>query len=63
MRSQVLVDDVYYVEAMIPHHSITILTSERAQIKDPRVRVLADNIIVAQKRELHEMKRLINDLR
>ncbi|CAM3822508.1 MULTISPECIES: DUF305 domain-containing protein [Mesobacillus] len=62
LRSQVLVDDVDYMEAMIPHHSIAILTSERAQITDPRVRSLADSIIKAQKKEISEMKKLIDDL-
>ncbi|WP_064092996.1 DUF305 domain-containing protein [Rossellomorea aquimaris] len=62
LRSQTLVDDVDYMEAMIPHHSIAILTSERAQITDPRVRDLADGIIKAQKKEIAEMKKLIKDL-
>jgi uncharacterized protein (DUF305 family) len=62
VRSQTLVDDVDYMEAMIPHHSIAILTSERAQISDPRVRELADSIIKAQREEISEMKRLIEDL-
>lgn len=62
VRSQVLVDDVDYMEAMIPHHSIAILTSSRAQIEDPRVRELADEIISAQEREIAEMKKLIEEL-
>lgn len=62
LRSQVTVGDVSYMKAMIPHHSIAILTSERAQIKDPRVRKLADGIIDAQVREIAEMKALIADL-
>jgi ABC-type uncharacterized transport system permease subunit len=62
VRSQTLVDDVDYMEAMIPHHSIAILTSERAQIEDPRVRDLADAIIEAQREEIAEMKRLIEEL-
>ncbi|WP_206455750.1 DUF305 domain-containing protein [Aurantimonas marina] len=62
VRSQVTVDDVDYMEAMIPHHSIAILTSERAQISDPRVRKLADEIIKAQVLEIAEMKALIADL-
>ncbi len=48
---------------MIPHHSIAILTSERASIEDKRVRELADGIIKAQRREIKEMKWLINDIR
>ena len=62
MRNQTTIDDVDYMEGMIPHHSIAILASERAKITDPRVRELADEIIAAQKREIDEMKRLIEDL-
>lgn len=51
VRSQVTVDDVAYMKAMIPHHSIAILTSGRAHISDPRVRKLADGIIETQKRK------------
>lgn len=62
VRSQVTVHDVSYMEAMIPHHSIAILTSERARIADPRVRRLADGIIETQRKEILEMKALIQDL-
>lgn len=62
VRSQATVDDAEYMKAMIPHHSIAILTSERAQISDPRVRKLADEIIEAQEREIAEMKYLVRDL-
>jgi uncharacterized protein (DUF305 family) len=62
VRSQETVDDVSYMRAMIPHHSIAIMTSERAHIRDPRVRELADQIISAQVREIGEMERLIADL-
>ncbi len=62
MRSQATVADVSWMRAMIPHHSIAILTSERATITDPRVRELADEIIEAQRREIDEMKALIADL-
>lgn len=59
VRSQETVGDVAYMKAMIPHHSIAIVTSERAHIRDPEVRVLADRIIEAQVREIAEMDRLI----
>lgn len=62
VRSQETVDDVSYMKAMIPHHSIAIMTSSRAHIKDPRVRKLADGIIEAQVREIKEMKQLIAEL-
>ena len=59
VRSQQTVGDVAYMKAMIPHHSIAVLTSERAHIRDARVRKLADQIIAAQLREIGEMKALI----
>jgi uncharacterized protein (DUF305 family) len=62
VRSQATVADVAYMKSMIPHHSIAILTSERAHISDPRVRKLADGIIETQRREIAEMKALIADL-
>lgn len=63
VRSQITVSGVDYMEGMIPHHSIAILTSERADIRDARVRELADEIIEAQHREIREMEWLIADIR
>jgi hypothetical protein len=62
VRSQVTVSGPSYMRAMIPHHSIAIMTSERAQIRDPRVRKLAHEIIEAQRREIAEMHYLIADV-
>ena len=62
VRSQETVEDLSWMRAMIPHHSIAILTSERAHLSDPRVRELADGIIEAQKREIGEMEALIAEL-
>jgi signal transduction histidine kinase len=62
VRSQRTVGDVAYMKAMIPHHSIAVLTSERAHIRDPRVRKLADEIIRNQMEEIAQMKKLIAEL-
>ena len=62
VRSQETVYDDDYMRAMIPHHTIAILTSTNAHIRDPRVRQLADSIIEAQVLEIAEMKQLIKDL-
>ena len=62
LRSQTTVQDVSWMRAMIPHHSIAILTSERAEISDPRVQKLAQDIIEAQRLEIAEMNALIADL-
>ena len=57
-----IVGDVLWMKAMIPHHSIAILTSERAKIEDPEVKKLANDIIEAQKKEIQEMKAMIQRL-
>ena len=62
VRSQVTVGDTSYMRAMIPHHSIAIMTSSRANISDPRVRKLADEIIYAQDKEIAEMRYLIDSI-
>lgn len=62
VRSQTTVEDVSWMKAMVPHHSIAILTSERARLSDPRVRELADEIIESQRREIEEMRTLIQEL-
>ncbi len=62
VRSQATVEDVSWMKAMIPHHSVAILTSERANISDQRARKLADQIVESQRREIDEMKALIKDL-
>lgn len=62
MRSQSTVEDVSWMKAMIPHHSIAILTSERANLSDPRVQELAKSIVEAQRKEIDEMKKLIEEL-
>ena len=60
VRSQTTVGDTSYMRAMIPHHSIAIMTSSRANIEDTRVRKLADEIIYAQDKEIAQMRYLVN---
>lgn len=62
VRSQVTVQETSYMDGMIPHHSIAILTSERSQIDDVRVCDLAVEIIEAQRREIAEMEWLVDDI-
>ena len=62
VRSQTTVEDESWMRAMIPHHSIAILTSERAGINDVRVQELANEIIKAQRREIKEMEWLLEDI-
>ena len=62
VRSQSTVEDVAWMKAMIPHHSIAILTSSRADISDPRVKKLAEEIVQAQNKEIAEMRWLVADI-
>lgn len=57
-----IIGDILWMKAMIPHHSIAILTSGRADIKDPEVKKLAEDIIEAQRKEIEEMKSMIKRL-
>ena len=61
VRSQTTVSDVAWMKAMIPHHSIAILTSKRANLKDPEVKKLANDSIEAQEKEIEQMKKLIEE--
>lgn len=61
-RTQLFIDDERYMKAMVPHHSIAILTSERADIDDVRVRELANQIIETQRLEIKEMEWLLQDI-
>ncbi|QQX77024.1 MULTISPECIES: DUF305 domain-containing protein [Aequorivita] len=62
VRQQQPIGDILWMKAMIPHHSIAILTSKRADIEDPEVKLLAEEIIKAQEREIEEMKGYIKRL-
>ncbi len=59
LRTQMFIADNQYMQAMIPHHSSAILTSQQANIQDPEVRELADQIIETQIREIDLMKQYL----
>jgi hypothetical protein len=61
-RAQSFIDDARFMKAMIPHHSIAINNARKADLRDPRVRQLADEIIAGQVREIREMRLLIGDI-
>ena len=62
VRTQTPISDIQWMKAMIPHHSSAILTSSRANIKDPEVKKLADDIVAAQEKEIAQMKAMISRL-
>ena len=60
-RNQVYIEDKDYLNEMIEHHSMAILTSEEILQKthSERVKKLAENIIVTQEKEIEYMRQLI----
>ncbi|MEB3337043.1 MAG: DUF305 domain-containing protein [Leptolyngbyaceae bacterium] len=61
-RDQALIGDVNFMRSMIPHHSIAINNARKANISDPRVRKLADEIVESQIREIAVMQLLLDDI-
>jgi len=62
LRNQVLISDRQYMKGMIPHHSSAIMTSKHADIHDPEVKKLSEQIIQSQEREIDEMKKALDRL-
>jgi len=58
-RNQILIADVQWMKAMIPHHSSAIMVSQKAHLKDPEAQQLAQDIIEAQKKEIAQMKAML----
>ncbi len=56
VRTQTAIGDVHYMKGMVPHHSIAIMVSKNAHLKDPEVKKLAQSIIDAQEKEITQMK-------
>lgn len=60
-RNQIYIEDKDYLEEMIEHHSIAILTSDEIlqKSKSERVKKLAETILTTQEKEIEYMKQLI----
>lgn len=63
LRQQALISDKGYLKAMIPHHSSAILNSKKANIQDPEVKKLAEQIIESQEKEIAEMKGMLDRMK
>lgn len=62
LRTQTPVNDIQYMKAMIPHHSSAIMTSSNVEFEDAELKKLAEDIIIAQEKEIKQMKEMINRL-
>lgn len=62
IRQQAAVDDKQFIKSMIPHHSGAILMCEHADIKDPELKKLCEQIRSGQQTEIDQMKAKLNEL-
>lgn len=62
IRQQYLVGDKQFLKSMIPHHAAAILMVEKADLTDPEVKQLAQEIISSQQKEIDFMKAKIKAL-
>ena len=64
-RFQFGVNDKNYVKEMIEHHAMAILTSGEIlkKTKDPKIKSLAENIIIAQNKEIEDMNQLLKNMK
>jgi uncharacterized protein (DUF305 family) len=63
LRTQTPISDVQYMKAMIPHHSSAIMVSKHANIKDPEVKKLSEQIIKSQEEEIAKMEAILKRLK
>jgi hypothetical protein len=63
IRQQVGVSDKQFLKSMIPHHAGAILMCEGANIQDPEIKKLCEDIKSSQQREIDQMKAKLNELK
>jgi len=62
-RAQTAIDDRQFVASMIPHHSGAILMCREADLVDPELVALCQDITRAQRDEITQMDRIAERLR
>jgi len=62
IRQQTLIDDRQFLRSMIPHHAGALLMCREAEVQDPEIRELCENIAVSQQREIDQMKAIMQRL-
>ncbi len=62
IRKQAGVGDKQFVKSMIPHHAAAILMVKGAELEDPELQKLAEDIISAQQKEIDFMKAKLKQL-
>lgn len=60
IRQQTAVGDRQFVRGMIPHHAAAILMAKKANLSDPEIKKLAEEIISSQEKEIGDMKAILD---
>ena len=58
-RTEAFVGNEQFLRAMIPHHSRAILVCNQAQITDPDIAQLCDQIVSSQQEEIDLMEQML----
>ena len=59
IRTQTTIGDRGFLRSMIPHHSGAILMCGEANLTDPEIKKLCEEIIRSQQREIDQMKSIL----
>ena len=62
IREQAAVNDKQFLKSMIPHHAGAILMCNEANITDPEIKKLCEEIVAGQRREIDQMKSKLSEL-
>ena len=62
IRGQIFVGNEMFLKSMIPHHSGAITVCEEADISDPEIIELCENIVRVQEKEITQMKEILERL-
>lgn len=60
-RQEAGVGNEGFLRSMIPHHSRAILVCQEADLTDPEIVQLCEQIVKAQKEEIAQMQRILRD--
>jgi uncharacterized protein (DUF305 family) len=63
IRQQAAINDRQFLKSMIPHHAGAILMCNEANITDPEIRKLCEEIVSGQKKEIEQMKSKLAELK
>jgi hypothetical protein len=63
IRQQGAVTDKQFLKSMIPHHASAILMCNQANLSDPEIKVLCQNILSGQQKEIDQMKAKLEEFK